>query len=46
LVDGVCVHDLDVHEPCLEVLCLYEGNAWSQLSLDLEELLRRVRRLS
>lgn len=21
LVDGVCVHDLDVHEPCLEVFC-------------------------
>ena len=46
MVDGVCVHDLDVHEPCLEVLCLDEGNARRQLSLDFDELLRRVSILS
>lgn len=42
MVYGVCVHDLDVHEPCFEVICLHEGNARRQLSLYFEELLRSV----
>lgn len=37
---------MNVHEPCLEVLCLNESDAGSQLSLDFEELLRLVRTLS
>lgn len=35
LVDGVGIHDLDVHEPGLEVVCLDERYAWRKLLVHL-----------